>query len=201
VKIGLLCGTFNPIHNGHLVIAEYFSEFTDLNEVWIVVSPLNPLKKEKKLLDDTFRLKMAKLALDKNKKIKANDVEFKLPRPSYTINTLTYLRANFPRNEFVLIIGEDNLQTFDKWKDYKKILEQFSVYTYPRPDTRETKFHGHKKIKLFKDVPLMNISATFIRKAISQNKNVQYMVPEKAWHFIQKKNLYKKNDQLTASYH
>ena len=192
MKTGLLFGTFNPIHNGHLVIAEYFSEFTDLKEVWIIVSPHNPLKNEKELLDDKRRLKMARLALGNNEKIKVIDVEFSLSRPSYTINTLSHLKSKFPEKKFVLLIGEDNLQTFDKWKDYDKILKQYSVYTYPRPEAKRTKFHSHKKVRLFKDVPLMNISATFIRKAIAQNKNVQYMVPNKAWHFIQKNNLYKK---------
>jgi nicotinate-nucleotide adenylyltransferase len=192
MKAGLLFGTFNPIHNGHLVIAEYFSEFTDLDEVWIVVTPHNPLKLQPSLLKDIHRLKMANLAVGKSKKIKVSDVEFHLARPSYTINTLSHLRTKFPKYNFVLIIGEDNLQTFDKWKDYKKILEEFEVYTYPRPDTSKTKFHRHKKIKLFTDVPLMNISATFIRHAIAKGKNVQYMIPEKVCSYIAKMKFYRK---------
>ena len=190
MKIGLLFGTFNPVHNGHLVIAGYFSEFTDLNEVWIIVSPHNPLKSQPSLLEDIHRLKLVQLAVGKSKKIKVSNVEFKLSRPSYTLNTLMHLKAKFPKDKFVLIIGEDNLETFDKWKDYKKILEGFELYTYPRSDVSKTKMHKHAKVKLFKDVPLMNISATFIRNAIAQGKDVRYMMAPSVWKYISDKKFY-----------
>jgi nicotinate-nucleotide adenylyltransferase len=192
MKIGLLFGTFNPIHMGHLVIAEYFAEFTDLDAVWIVVSPHNPLKSQKELLDDNLRLQLVKIAVNKRKKIKVTDVEFALPRPSYTYHTLIHLEKKFRKHQFVLIIGEDNLENFSKWKDFDKILDEFEVYTYPRPNSRKTKFHRYKNVTLFSDVPLMNISATFIRKSIARGKNVESMVPSKVWSFIRKAKLYKK---------
>jgi nicotinate-nucleotide adenylyltransferase len=192
MKVGLLFGTFNPIHVGHLVIAEYFSEFTDLDEVWIIVSPHNPFKSEKDLLDDKLRLQMAKLAIGKSKKIKVSDIEFTLSRPSYTYHTLLCLQEKYRKHNFVLLMGEDNLQHFDKWKDFKKILDEFRIYTYPRPHSTKSKFHGHKKVKVFSEAPLMDISSTFIRNAIAKRKNVMHMLPKEAWAFIQKKKLYKK---------
>ena len=191
MKVGLLFGTFNPVHNGHLVIAGYFSEFTDLEEVWMIVSPHNPLKSSSSLLEDVERLKLVQLAIGRNKKIRAVDVEFKMPRPSYTINTLQHLEAKYSEHKFVLILGEDNLETFAKWKDYKKILEGFSVYTYPRPHARKSNLHRHPKVKLFKDVPLMDISATFIRKSIAQGKDVRYMMPAAVWNRIMKMGFYR----------
>ena len=190
MKIGLLFGTFNPVHNGHLVIAGYFSEFTDLDEVWIIVSPHNPLKSSPSLLQDVYRLQLVKLAVGKNKKIKVSDVEFRLPRPSYTNSTLIHLKTKFPKHDFVLIIGEDNLENFAQWKDYKKILDDFEIYTYPRPNSLKTKFHRHSKVKLFKDVPLMDISATFIRKAIAEGRDVRYMLAPTVWEHITKNKFY-----------
>jgi nicotinate-nucleotide adenylyltransferase len=192
VKIGLLFGTFNPIHNGHLVIAGYFSEFSDLDEVWFIVSPHNPFKAQPTLLQDKERLKIVKLAVEKSKGIKVSDVEFSLTRPSYTINTLTYLQTKYPKVDFVLLMGEDNLSTFSKWKDYKKILNDVEVYTYPRPDIPKTKLHRHKKVKLFSDAPVMHLSSTFIRESIAAGKNVRYMLPEKVWTYITKKKFYRK---------
>jgi nicotinate-nucleotide adenylyltransferase len=192
MKVGLLFGTFNPIHVGHLVIAEYFSEFTDLDEVWIVVSPHNPLKSQKELLDDKTRLSIVKLAIGKSKKIKVSDVEFSLSRPSYTYNTLAHLKQKFSKHNFILLMGEDNLQNFDKWKNFNKILKEFKIYTYPRPNSKTSKFHRHKNVKVFSDAPLMDISATFIRNAIAKHKNVKHMLPEKVWSYIQKKKLYSK---------
>jgi nicotinate-nucleotide adenylyltransferase len=192
MKIGLLFGTFNPIHFGHLVIAEYFSEFTDLDEVWIIVSPHNPLKREKDLLDDKLRLQMVKLAIGKSRNVKVSDIEFNLPRPSYTYNTLLHLKKKFLKHQFILLLGEDNLQNFGKWKDFKKILNEFRIYTYPRPDSKKSKFHRHENVMVFDDAPLMDISATFIRNAIAKGKNVKYMLPEKVSTFIQNKKLYRK---------
>jgi nicotinate-nucleotide adenylyltransferase len=192
MKVGLLFGTFNPVHVGHLVIAEYFSEFTDLDEVWMVVSPHNPLKSQKELLEDKTRLSMTRLAVGKSKKIKVSDIEFNLSRPSYSYNTLTYLKQKFPKHNFILLMGEDNLQHFDKWKNFGKILDEFKVYTYPRPDSKTSKHHRHKNVKVFSEAPLMDISATFIRIAIAKRKNIKHMLPEKVWSYIRQKKLYSK---------
>ena len=190
VNVGLLFGTFNPIHVGHMVIAEYFSEFADLYEVWIVVSPHNPLKRQKDLLDDKERLHLVKLSIGKNKKIKASDIEFSLSRPSYTYNTLTHLKKTFPKHNFVLLMGEDNLQNFDRWKNFDKILKEFNIYAYPRPDSKSSRFHKHKNVKVFSEAPLMDISGTFIRNAIANGKSVRYMLPEKVLAYITKRKLY-----------
>jgi nicotinate-nucleotide adenylyltransferase len=160
--------------------------------VWIVVSPHNPLKSQKELLDDKTRLSIVKLAIGKSKKIKVSDVEFSLSRPSYTYNTLAHLKQKFSKHNFILLMGEDNLQNFDKWKNFNKILKEFKIYTYPRPNSKTSKFHRHKNVKVFSDAPLMDISATFIRNAIAKHKNVKHMLPEKVWSYIQKKKLYSK---------
>lgn len=133
MKTGLFFGSFNPIHNGHMVIANYFAEFSDLKQVWFVVSPHNPLKPAGSLLNDFQRLQLVELAIGDYRKMKVSKIEFGLPKPSYTINTLTHLQEKFPQHEFVLIMGSDNLHTFHKWKNYEQILEYFSIYIYPRP--------------------------------------------------------------------
>ncbi len=132
MKIGLFFGTFNPIHTGHLVIANYMANYTDLNKVWLVVTPHNPLKQKETLLKDHHRLMLTKLATEDNPKLKVSDIEFKLTQPSFTINTLLHLKEKYPVKEFVLIMGEDNLKTLHKWKNYEEIINQFSIYVYPR---------------------------------------------------------------------
>ncbi|TAL60487.1 MAG: nicotinate-nucleotide adenylyltransferase [Bacteroidetes bacterium] len=175
MKIGLFFGSFNPIHIGHLVIANYMVEFTDLKQVWLVVSPHNPLKEKKWLADALKRLTAVKKAVGKNSKIKVSDVEFLLPQPSYTINTLDVLNKKYPQHEFVLIIGSDNLNTFHKWKDYKKILSKHTIYVYPRilpiNKGRSRRLLNHRNVK-FINAPRIDISSTFIREQMKKGKDM-----------------------------
>ncbi len=191
MKVGLFFGSFNPIHVGHLVLANYMLEFTDLDKIWFVISPHNPLKNKTSLLPERQRLQMVQLAIEENNKLKASDIEFKLPQPSYTINTLTYLKEKFPKNEFALILGADNLENFRKWKNYEEILKQYQLYVYPRPDTDGGTLNKHPKVTLV-NAPLMEISSTFIRQAIKEKKDVRYFLPDAVWQYIQEMHFYKK---------
>ena len=190
MKIGLFFGSFNPVHCGHMVIAGYFSEFTDLDQVWFIVSPHNPLKQKDTLLQDYHRMTLVKIAIGDNRKLKASDIEFKLARPSFTIHTLAHLSEKFPSYKFVLILGSDNLQSFHKWKNYEQILEQFELYVYPRKDLSGGELATHPKVKIIA-APVMEISSTFIREAIKNKKNIRYMLPEKVWEYIDEMNFYK----------
>lgn len=192
MKIGLFFGSFNPIHIGHLAIANYMLEFSDLDEIWLVLSPQNPLKKKKTLLNEYDRLKMVELALDENHKIKATDIEFRLPKPSFTIDTLTYLKERNPNNEFVLIAGTDNFQSFKKWKNYDEILKYYQIYVYPRPGYDLGEFENHPSLKVV-NAPLMEISSSFIRQAIKDDKDIRYFLPEKVYYYIQEMHFYKTN--------
>jgi nicotinate-nucleotide adenylyltransferase len=179
MKIGLLFGSFNPIHIGHLVIANYMAEFTDLDQVWLVVSPQNPLKSKNILSDSRKRLATVKKAVGGNPKIRVSDVEFSMPQPSYTINTLAALSKKYAKDKFVLIMGSDNLNLFHKWKDYKKILAGYEIYVYPRHG--KTNLSGFKSLTGFKGVklvnaPRMDISSTFIREQIKKGKDVRYFL-------------------------
>jgi nicotinate-nucleotide adenylyltransferase len=175
-KTGLFFGSFNPIHNGHLIIGEYMVEFTDLDEVWFVISPHNPLKEKKNLLPDYHRLAMVNIAIEDDPRLKSCNIEFKMPQPSYTIDTLTYLHEKYPDHQFVLIGGTDILHTFHKWKNYKEILKQYEVYIYNRPGSDAGDYASHPAIRFF-NAPLMEISASFIRQAIKEGKDVSYMLP------------------------
>lgn len=192
MRIGIYSGSFNPVHVGHMVIAGYMAEFSDLDEVWMVVSPRNPLKATDDMLQDYHRLELVKYAIGKNKKIKGSDIEFKLSKPSYTINTIKFLLDKYPADEFVLIVGEDNLRTFDQWKEYETLLQLCFVYVYPRLNVEQTKFHTHPKVKMIREVPVMEISATFIRKGIREKKDVRYMLPEAVWAQIEDLGYYQK---------
>ena len=191
MKIGLFFGSFNPVHCGHMILAGYMSEFTDLEQVWFIVSPHNPLKVKDSLLQDYHRMSLVKIAIGDNRKLKASDIEFKLPRPSFTINTLTYLFEKFPEHQFVLILGSDNLESFHKWKNYTEILEQVELYIYPRMGSDGGELINHQKVKTF-SAPLMEISSSFIRESIKNKKDVRYMMPEKVWEYMDEMNFYRK---------
>lgn len=190
-KIGLFFGSFNPIHIGHLIIANTMLETTDLDEVRFVVSPQNPHKKRNTLLHEFDRLYMVERAISENYKLKGEDVEFRMPVPSYTIDTLTYLTDKNPDKEFVLIIGGDNLQHFQKWKNYEQILENYELYVYPRPDTpKELELKNHPKVRMVQ-APLLDISATYIRDLIKNGKSVRYLIPPEVEGYINSKGFYK----------
>lgn len=192
MKVGLYFGSFNPIHIGHLVIANHMAEYSDLDQVWFVVTPHNPFKKKDSLLDNYQRLEMVYRATKDYTKLKPSDIEFNLPQPNYTVNTLAYLQEKYPDYEFALIMGEDNLKSFHKWKNYEVILENHHIYVYPRISDNhiETQLDGHKKIHYI-DAPIMELSSTFIRKAIKAGKNVKPMLPEFVWEYLDEMNFYK----------
>lgn len=190
MRIGLLFGSFNPVHIGHLIIANYMANYTTLDKVWLVVSPQNPLKKYNDLANTYDRLEMAKLATDNSTKLEVCDVELKLPQPSYTIDTLTHLKEKYPQHEFSLIMGSDNLVTLPKWKNYKILLRDYRIYVYPRPGYENSDLATHPSVTITM-TPLMELSATFIRKSLAQKKNVQYFVPDAVLEFIDAKNLYR----------
>jgi nicotinate-nucleotide adenylyltransferase len=193
MKIGLYFGTFNPIHVGHLIIANHMAEHSDLDQVWMVVTPHNPLKKKSSLLDDYHRLQMVHLATEDFPKIKPSDIEFKLSQPNYTVNTLVHLQEKYPDYEFSLIMGEDNLKSFHKWKNHEVILEHHDIYVYPRisSEIENLTFKNHPKIHLI-DAPVVEISSTFIRDNIKKGKNVQPLLPLKVWEYIDHNNFYRK---------
>ena len=186
-------GTFNPIHVGHMIIANHLAEHTDLEQIWMVVTPHNPLKKKEGLLDDYKRLNLVTLAVEDFPKIKASNIEFKLAQPNYTINTLVHLEENFPEHEFCLIMGEDNLKTLHKWKNYNVILANYAIYVYPRisPEPENPALKNYSRIYKI-DAPVVEISSTFIRDNIKLKKNVQPLLPFKVWEYIDYNNLYKK---------
>ncbi|MFN6944222.1 MAG: nicotinate (nicotinamide) nucleotide adenylyltransferase [Cytophagaceae bacterium] len=189
MKIGLFFGSFNPIHIGHLIIANIMAENTDLEKVWFVVSPHNPLKSSKNLLHEFDRYEMVRLAIHEHYKLEVCDVEFQMPRPSYTIDTLTYLQEKYPEDEFTLIIGEDNLEQFTRWKNYESILKFFSLYVYPRPGCGESEILNNPSVKLV-DSPLLDISATYIRNTLKNGQSIRYLVPDSVEEYIKSKNLY-----------
>lgn len=192
MKIGLFFGTFNPIHIGHLTIANHLAEYSDLDQVWFVVTPQSPFKVKASMLDDYDRLEMVHLATKDYDKLRPSDIEFGMPQPNYTINTLTYLQEKHPKHEFALIMGEDNLKSLHKWKNYELILQNHHIYVYPRlSDGRvETQFDGHPNIHLV-EAPIMELSSTFIRKSIKNNKNVRPLLPEHVWAYLDDMNFYR----------
>lgn len=191
MRTGLYFGTFNPIHIGHLIIAEYLVENTDLKEIWFVLSPSNPLKKKASLLPELNRLYMVNVAIEDDERFRSSDIEFKLPYPSYTATTLTYLQELYPKKEFAVIMGEDNLENIEKWKNYEFILENFPLYVYPRDGFDGGKFKNHPSVT-FVDAPKMEISATMIRESIKAGKNVRYLLLPKVQHYIDDMNFYRK---------
>jgi nicotinate-nucleotide adenylyltransferase len=191
MRIGLFFGSFNPVHNGHLTIAQYMAEFSVLDQVWMVVSPQNPVKPAGSLLQDYQRLHLVELGIGDYRKLKVSKIEFELPRPSYTIHTLAYLREKYPQHDFALIMGADNLESFHKWKNYELILEDHDIFVYPRPGYDGGDLKNHPRIH-WTDAPIMEISSTFIRHAIKQRKDVRFMMPEKVWDYIEEMSFYRK---------
>jgi nicotinate-nucleotide adenylyltransferase len=195
MKIGLYFGTFNPIHIGHLIIANHMAEHSVLEQIWMVVTPHNPHKEKNTLLDDRQRYHMVSLATEDYPKIKPSDIEFNLTQPNYTVNTLAHLKDKFPQHEFSLIMGEDNLKSLHKWKNYEYILENHDIYIYPRLsesiDTETSSVLTHPRIHKI-DAPIVEISSTFIRENIKNKKNVRPLLPEKVWEEIDYNNYYKK---------
>lgn len=193
MKIGLYFGTFNPIHIGHLIIANHLAEYSGLDQIWMVVTPHNPLKNKQTLLDDYQRLQLVFLATEDYPKIKPSDIEFKLPQPNYTVNTLAHLQEKYPQHIFSLIMGEDNLKSLHKWKNHEVILQNHEIYVYPRISSGEDNltFKNNPKIHVI-DAPIVEISSTFIRENIKNKKNVQPLLPSKVWEYIDHNNLYKK---------
>jgi len=193
MKIGLYFGTFNPIHIGHLIIANHMAEHSDLDQVWMVVTPHNPHKQKTTLLDDYQRLHMVNLATEDFNKIKPSDIEFKLPQPNYTVNTLAHLEEKYPKYKFALIMGQDNLNSLHKWKNYEVILQNYHIYVYPRLNSGELdhQFLNHPNIHSV-GAPVIELSSTFIRENIKNKKNVAPMLPQKVWEYIDSSSFYKK---------
>lgn len=192
MKIGLYFGSFNPIHIGHLIIANQLVENSDLDQIWFVVTPHNPFKKKSTLLDNYQRLEMVYLATKDYDTLKESDIEFNLPQPNYTVNTLVYLTEKYPKHDFALIMGEDNLKSFHKWKNYQTILEYHSIYVYPRISEGkvDTQFNNHPKITRV-DAPIIELSSTMVRKAIKEGKNVKPLLPEHVWAYLDEMNFYR----------
>lgn len=188
-KTGLFFGSFNPVHIGHTAIANYMVEFTDLDQLWFVVSPQNPFKKKNQLLAEYHRLELVNLAIGDSPLFKATHVEFKLPQPSYTIDTLVYLQEKYPDQEFVLIVGSDNLPSLHKWKNYKQLLENYELYVYPRPEVDANDFVNLGRLKIV-DAPLIEISSSFIRKSIRDKRDVSFFLPCKVAEYINEMHFY-----------
>ncbi|MCI4648287.1 nicotinate (nicotinamide) nucleotide adenylyltransferase [Phaeodactylibacter sp.] len=189
-KVGLFFGSFNPVHVGHMIIANYMATQTDLEEVWMVVSPHNPLKPKKTLARDHDRLHLVRLAIGDNPKLKASDVEFGLPQPSYTVDTLSYLKEKYPNRQFVLIMGGDNLATLHKWKNYELLLRDHEIFVYQRPSHDLGDLQQHPSIKIV-EAPLMQISASYIRNCLKAGQSVQYLVPDAVYQYLEEVAIYR----------
>jgi nicotinate-nucleotide adenylyltransferase len=193
MKTGLFFGTFNPIHHGHLMVANYMHQFTDLDEIWFVITPQSPFKKRENLLDNRDRQHLVNLAIKDQYDFKASDIEFDLPKPNYTVHTLTYLREKYPKREFVLIMGGDNLTHLHKWYNVEQILDNHKIYVYRRPGSeipnRWESSIDKGVIQVF-DAPQLDISASFIRKAIQNQKNIRYFIPDAVYQYIKTMHFY-----------
>ncbi len=190
MKIGLFFGSFNPIHTGHLILAQTALNLTDLDRVWLVVSPQNPFKDKKNLLPEYDRFRMAELALEGNEHMLASNVEFSLPKPSYTIDTLTHLSERYKTYTFSLIMGADNLQHFHKWKNHEAILKYYQLYIYPRSQAEPGPLADHPHVRTF-EAPMLDISATYIRETVRQKGSVRYMVPEAVFGYLEENGLFR----------
>ena len=191
MKVGLFFGSFNPVHVGHLIIANYVVESTDLDQIWFVVSPQNPFKQRSNLLDEYDRLQLVELACEDNDRLFPSNIEFGLPKPSYTSDTLAYLYDRFPSYRFSLLMGSDNLKSLHKWKNFEVILNNQEVIVYKRSGAATSRFDDHPNVNILEGVPQLNISSTFIRKLIKEGKSIRYIVPDKAAQYIEEMNLYR----------
>jgi nicotinate-nucleotide adenylyltransferase len=188
---GLYFGSFNPVHMGHMMIANYMVEYAGVDELWFVVSPHNPHKKKENLLNDYDRLDLVQRAVEGDDRLQVSDIEFFLPRPSYTTDTLAYLKDRHPDRAFRILMGSDNLKNLHQWKNYESIIENFGIIVYPRPGFEQEKVQSHKNIMVAEGAPLMEISSSFIRKAIKNGRDVRHFLPVKAWEHIEKKGFYR----------
>lgn len=192
MKVGLYFGTFNPIHIGHLIIANHMAEYSGLDQIWLVITPHNPLKKKNTLLDDHHRLEMVHLATEDYPKLKPSDIEFRLPQPNYTVHTLAHLQEKYPSHEFSLIMGEDNLNSLHKWKNYEVLLQNHDIYVYPRINTETINpALDHSRIHRV-DAPVMEISSTLIRNNIKEGRNVMPLLPHKVGQYVAHNLFYRK---------
>ena len=189
-KIGLFFGSFNPVHNGHLMLANYIVEYTDLDSIWFVVSPQNPFKDKESLLQDRHRFDMLEMAVENDSRFEVCDIEFNMPKPSYTIDTLNRLAELYPETEFHLICGMDNLVNFKKWKNAQEILDNYHLLVYPRKGYDGGELVNHKSVRII-NAPEIEISSTFIRNAVAENKDVRYFMPEKSYNYMIDNNFYK----------
>ena len=190
LKIGLYFGSFNPVHIGHMAIANYLVEYAGIDQLWFVVSPHNPFKKKENLLNDYDRLEMVNLAVGNDHRLRVSDIEFRLPKPSYTIDTLTYLSEKFPRYQFFIILGSDNLENFPRWKNYEAIVRNYGMIVYPRPGFNSSVMPDFPGVHYVK-APMMEISSTFIREGIAEGRNLCHFLPGKVWEYIEKMGFYK----------
>jgi len=189
MNIGLFFGSFNPLHLGHKLIASYIVDSTYLDKVCFVVSPQNPLKIKKSLLDEHHRLQIIKAEIEDNNKLEVSDIEFSMPIPSYTIDTLVRIKEQHPKNNYILIMGSDNLNNFHKWKNYEKIIQDYEIFVYKRPGNQKVKHYSN--VTILEGVPHIEISSSLIRKSIKAGKDVSYFMPEKAWKYMEEMNFYK----------
>jgi len=190
-NIGLFFGSFNPIHIGHMAIANYLVEYSEIDQLWFVVSPCNPFKKKKKMLEDYHRVHLVQCAIENDPRFRVCDIELKLSKPSYTIDTLTYLQDFYPDKKFYIIMGSDNLKSIDKWKNYEIILKNYPILVYPRPDYKvNSEDYPSARIKILK-APHMEISSSFIRRAIADGKNVRYFLSPDVYRYMDEMNFYK----------
>jgi nicotinate-nucleotide adenylyltransferase len=190
MKVGLFFGSYNPIHIGHLAIANYMVEFGPIDQLWFVVTPHNPLKKKSNLLDDYQRLELVNRAVGDDFRFQVSDIEFRLPKPSFTINTLSYLKEHYPTKEFFLIIGADNYVTMKKWKNWEILIKDFNFLVYPRPGFDHKSFDFGKNFSII-EAPNIEISSTFIRKAIKNGKDVRHFLHPNVYQYISEMGFYK----------
>lgn len=190
-RTGLYFGSFNPVHNGHLMLANYLVENSELDSIWFVISPQNPFKKKESLLPDYQRLELMNRAIEGYSRFSACDIEFSMPKPSYTIDTLTYLREKYPTREFYLMMGTDNLVNFHHWKNFEQIINNYKIIVFPRNGCDGGPLRDHANVRMV-DTPIIEVSSTFIRESISAGKDVRFFMPERVFEYIDEMNFWKK---------